>query len=497
MTIASAGLALSILAAPPQAAPASPEPAAAASPSSAAASTARKEVPWTVLIYGAADNNADGHMLDFLNGIRRAVADDPGLEIVVFMDRSLGFSKDTKTFGEDFTGARIYRMREKTAERQAGGDEFPEITLDADWEADSADPANLRKFLRFGKARFPARHYGLLIYSHADGITMCPDEQSSRSMSIPALSTEVDEEDGVDFMGLELCNMGGVEVAYQWRPGSGGFSTEVLLGIPNAGPPLDWNRIFARIHTKGHPGAAGRSDCIDPVDLTARDFGRLGIEAGYEGRLAAAKAEEGGGRGANESGAAYDLSVAEKVKHAVDAFAVALAEQEGAKSVMEELRGPGPSGTVMNYVEGQFDGAHPFVDLYDLLKRAADCEKLGDDARAAARAALAATDELVIDSFGMSAYPGFERGKHGIFVAFPGGGAPVRPSVSGRRTGFATMDWYVPFDVPSKEAPLGGWSWCKDGATRGDHVVGNWFELIDSWFDLDEDGRGGANGWAW
>jgi hypothetical protein len=31
---------------------------------------------------------------------------------------------------------------------------------------------------------------------------------------------------------------------------------------------------------------------------------------------------------------------------------------------------------------------------------------------------------------------------------------------------------------------------------RGDRVVQNWFELLDAWFDADDD-RGGVNGWRW
>src|SRR5262249_3942282 len=151
----------------------------------------------------------------------------------------------------------------------------------------------------------------------------------------------VSDEESVDFMGLELCNMGGVEIAYQWRPGNGGFSTDVLAAIPNAGPALDWNRIFARIHTPGHSAAAGRDHCLDPAQLTAQDFGRLVVEEGGKGRLAmAASRPDGAEHLAHESVAAYDLRKVEEVKRKVDAFAVALA-RTNAKAAFEEIRGPG------------------------------------------------------------------------------------------------------------------------------------------------------------
>src|SRR5262249_38946119 len=148
---------------------------------------------WTLLVYGAADNNADGPILDFLGTIREALDDDPGIAMVLFIDRSTGYSDDAKALGENFSSTRLYQLHKNTAERLAGGAEFPEITLDEEYEADSADPRNLGKFIAWGKAHFPARRYGLLIYSHASGQTMCPDEQSKHDMGIAQVTDVVSE----------------------------------------------------------------------------------------------------------------------------------------------------------------------------------------------------------------------------------------------------------------------------------------------------------------
>ncbi len=461
---------------------------------------ARPAAAWTVMIYGAADNNADGHMLDFLNKVRGAVADDPGIELVLFIDRSTGYSTDAKTFGEDFTGARLYRLGATTAKRLAGGDEFPEIALDKDWEADSADPENLRKFLRFGKARFPAKHHALLIYGHADGITLCPDEQSRHAMGIAELADVVTEAESVEFAALELCNMGGVEIAYQWRPGNGGFSTDVLVAIPNAGPPLDWDRVFARIHTPGHASTNGRDDGLDPSRMTAQEFGRLVVEEGGRGRRAMAAANPGRrDQIAHESVGCYDLLAVEEVKGTVDALAVLLARHD-AKAILEELCGPGKRGTVMNYVDGRFSGPRPFVDLYDLARRCAECDELAPSARAAASAAMKATDDFVLASFGMDGFENFEPGRNGVFIVFPAGdGSSARSAAARTRTfresGWA--DWYAPYEVRREGTSAANWAWCRDGAVRGDGSVDNWFELLDSWFDSSDDESGGLNGWRW
>jgi clostripain len=187
------------------------------------------------------------------------------------------------------------------------------------------------------------------------------------------------------------------------------------------------------------------------------------------------------------------------VKHAVDAFAVALskeADPTAARKTLERLR-DGGDGTpaVMNYCDDRFTPAGAFVDLYALLARAAACAELGDATRTAARDAMAATDALVIASFGMSGYAGFEPGKNGLFLHFPSANAARLAAVGGRRAGEVGGSWYSPLPHDSGRSHLGEWAWCRDGAVRDDRVVQNWFELLDAWFDDAPDG--GANGWRY
>ena len=167
---------------------------------------------WTFLIYGACDNNAevDGNFFAFLDGVRANLADDCGVDVVLFLDRAEGYSTNSTSLGEDFTDARLYHVRSHSSERLAGGDAFPEVRLDSSYEPDSADPVNVRKFIAFGKARFPAAHYALMLYGHADGRGMCPDEQTRHEMGFAQLTDVVSDKESVDLMALELCNMGGV-----------------------------------------------------------------------------------------------------------------------------------------------------------------------------------------------------------------------------------------------------------------------------------------------
>src|SRR5262245_11317154 len=67
--------------------------------------------PWTILVYGAVDNSADGPFIAFMNQVRRAIDDDPGIDLLVFIDRSEKHPKRSNYLGEDFTGSRLYRLR--------------------------------------------------------------------------------------------------------------------------------------------------------------------------------------------------------------------------------------------------------------------------------------------------------------------------------------------------------------------------------------------------
>lgn len=427
--------------------------------------------PWTILLYGAVDNTADDPFVAFANQVRHAIDDDPGLELVLFIDRSSKHAKRATFLGDDFTSTRLYRLRKDTVERLSGGTHFPEITKEGDAKLNSADASNLQRFIAWGKANYPAQHYGLLIYSHADGKTMCPVDRTGDTMGIAELTDKIGIEDRVDFLALELCNMGGVEIAYQWRPGNGRFEADVLLAIPNAGPPLDWDRAFRRMRSPGHAPKGGPA--LDPARMTAADFGKLVIEEGFRGRQAS---EKPGGRGSKESAGCYDLRKAGDVKKAVDALAVALSKTES-KNILLELRsGTSESPSI------RYSGDGSYVDLHDLCRRVAGCDRLPEQVRSAANEVMKAVERFMIASFGMSAYQQFEGGKNGVFIVLP----------SGKPDCWKQFRWYTP--IPGDRKNYGNWSFLKDGATPGNGVVENWFELLDSWFDVSDD-HGGINGY--
>jgi hypothetical protein len=124
---------------------------------------------WTILLYGAVDNSADDPFVAFTDQVRRAIDDDPGIELVLFIDRSNTHKKRATFLGDDFTGARLYRVKKDSVERLSGGDIFPEITKDNDVNLNSADASILQRFISEPEGFGPdarCRGQGLCLSGH-------------------------------------------------------------------------------------------------------------------------------------------------------------------------------------------------------------------------------------------------------------------------------------------------------------------------------------------
>jgi len=452
------------------------------------------ERAWTLLVYGAVDNDAERSFVPDMGRLAGALPSGDAIQLVFLVDRSPEHSTEPGIFGEDFAGTRLYTWDGTRAVRESGGDAFPELELDGDFDANTGDPATLRKALRFAKERYPARHTGLILYSHGGGMSFCPDETAGGDeLWTSDLTRGLTAAESVDLMVFDVCSMAAVENAYQWRPGRDRFSADVLVATPNAGFPFPWQRIFARVRAAG--GSEGEPPALDPSAMEPADLGRLVVEETERARreqLAEQPryAEVLG----HEAMACLDLARATDVKSALDALARELGSSE-AKAVVEAVRGEGDVLTTMNYfIPGEpCWNTMPYFDTYDLARRLAAEPGLSSAARERAAELGQAVDALVLASFGMSgfdAYGGFQPGRNGVHLTFPDGDAPFEGEPSWSRFG-----WYGPnLAADPSEAP-GDYAFHRDGSIAGNGIVETWFELLDRWYDEGEEG--GSNGVEW
>jgi clostripain len=353
-------------------------------------------------------------------------------------------------------------------------------------ELNTGDAATLRDFVRFGKRKFPARHYALWLVSHGDGPYCCPDETNGNDELFAAeISDVLTEEDSVDILGFDACLMAGVENAYQWRRRPGKFGADFMLAFASVSDSWPYEDIFARLRsgakTESAPAMTPRKLAALVVEEVRRQIqeGRTG-DKGLERDL--------------QSFCSVDLAAVAEAKQSLDALARQLWQDE-AKTKLLALRGSGLNAKTFVYVFPEDDAnlTMPHVDLAHLCERVAASPDFTSEARALAKRAAAAADAAVADSCGFAHYKDFVAGRHGLYVVFP----EDARSADGR-TYFEQIPWYSPLEGKGQRHAFGRLDWCIDGATPKNQKVDNWFELMDAWLDAPtRRNPGGVNNYMW
>lgn len=109
-------------------------------------------------------------------------------------------------------------------------------------------------------------------------------------------------------------------------------------------------------------------------------------------------------------------------------------------------------------------------------------------------------DNVILYSYGGSSFKNFAEGKNGISIFLPDGSKVYKDLYSGSSyTGWQAQRWYNSLDTGAIDSDLlyGKLSWCKDGQSSKINHVGNWFELLDCWFDNSNEPSGGFNWYIW
>jgi clostripain len=389
------------------------------------------------------------------------------------------------------------------------------------------DAETLKKFIRFCKANYPAANYALDLWNHGLGVAkkgagetnnipdkgICVDFSNGQDYLYTAELTDfLTSEDSVDLIGFDACLMGSIEIAYQYRPdpaNTSKFSADIMAASAPSVWGLGWkyDEILKRIKTGGGNNGelndvtgSGTEAIYDPASMTAANLCDVIVEEQYDSV----------GQMTNQSLACYDLSKAGAVKEAADTLAVQLYTEEDSaltiKDKFESIRGQYPlamnNGT-LHYFTG--DGTsneewvdYPFFDLYDLCKRASKSSNFNTTIQGYASAVMAAVVDMIICSFGGSDYTSFENGKNGLFIFFPDGDLSYKS-----KSHWTWQWWYSPLDTNIDYGTgllYGKLAWCTGGTTADS--VENWFELLDSWYDIPANGGGnlsdgGLNSYQW
>ncbi|GAA0076016.1 clostripain [Clostridium sp. CTA-5] len=470
----------------------------------------------TIMFYCDADNNLEPNLLLDLQEMKEGYVDNPNLNLIALVDRNEGYSNDSSVLGEDFSDTRMYKIERNKAIRIDGGNEFSEITKTSDYEANMGDANTLKKFIDSCKDQYPADKYALIVSNHGGGArddkkeeevknpkAVCWDETDDNDCLYTAEITDtLTEDESVDVLAYDACLMGTAEVAYQYRPGNGSFSANVMVASAPVvwGYGFDYKKIFSRLKSGGGDNGTrdltlgGREKYFDPSKVTDLELGAIMVEAQ---RDSVKKANVN-----NQALSCFDLRKIENVKDSVDELSRAL-WKENKKADIENLRGKNRKVNLINYFNQNSSAewmAYPYFDLYDLCQSITESYNFSDNIKDLAKKVMKNVDNTIVYSYAGSKFKGFTEGKNGMSIFLPDGNKIYTDSFS--YISFPCwqgQSWYNSIDttIIKDNYLYGKLSWCKDGQTPKINDVGNWFELLDCWFDTSNDETGGVNRYQW
>lgn len=205
-----------------------------------------------LLIFIGADNSLSPHVLDIMEDLNKAQLPE-NTQILLQVDLPIDGTK------------RYMHAKGKLVELGAVG------------QIDSADPAVLADFVAWSRRAFPAEKYVLVIGSHADGWKSAASIRAALITDDTSDSSGLPIEQAVWMMGantmfdgyyrpldvlvLDACNMGMIELAYEFR-NCASYSVLSQAFVPASGMP--YGRIIEAI-------AAGGASSLDAAAL-ARIF---------------------------------------------------------------------------------------------------------------------------------------------------------------------------------------------------------------------------------
>ncbi|WP_027631633.1 clostripain [Clostridium hydrogeniformans] len=469
----------------------------------------------TVMIYCDADNDLEPYLLNDIKEMKKGYVNNPNLNLLVLVDRNGTYSSDSSTFGQNFSDTRLYKIESNKTIRIDGGQEFPEITTKSNYEGNMGDPETLKKFIQFGKANYPADKYTLLMSNHGGGSreknklnevnkAICWDESNNDDcLYMGEISDVLTNKESVDLLAFDACLMGTSEVAYQYRPGNGGFEAKYMVASsPNVwGYGFKYDNIFSRIKSGG--GSNGETDLTlggkekyyDPATITPEELGAIMVEEQRDSTT----------RVNNQQLSLYDLSKVQSMKNSLDSLCESLSTNNE-KDQVEALRGRGSNTSLIHYFKESDELewiSYPYFDIYDLAKQISLDKNFSEESKTLAKDLMTNIDNTILYSFGQSKFNGkssFEEGKNGMSIFLPDGNKVYNNANTGNSTPhFKYQRWYHPLNTLERSLgiPYGNLSWCRDGQDPEINKVGNWFELLDSWFDENNNVSGGFNNYQW
>lgn len=449
----------------------------------------KAQTEWTIMHYAVGSNSSEVDLLDDIQEMQDGKRSD-GYNVITLIDRTPGHSEDSIALGENFDDTRLYQLNLNSFKELDGGALFPELDPGSTYDANMADAHTLKKFIQYCKTNFPAKHYLLVLRSHGNGYSMCPDpEFGSKDELYPAEIQDVlTDKESVDILGLDVCSMAGLENLYEWRPNRNGkFSADYVIASAPLSAAWAYDDIFNRLSSSSEKIGTdenyfvnGEEENLNPHTMTPLAFSKMLMEEIYDSQRWA-------------SWGLFDNTKSEDVKQLCDELARLLSTEDKEVVIRTIKEALGYFHNTSNNIEiAQL--TFPYVDAYDFFKRISETGELKEATREKASEVCNQIDAMTVYSYYGRGYlpetDRFENNKNGAYLILPMGNKVFSQS---KRTFWTHMGWYHPDDKSSIENSYGKYDWCSEGAQIGNNQVDNFFELLDFLFDESNTTSGGVN----
>ncbi|PKV51147.1 clostripain [Aquimarina sp. MAR_2010_214] len=435
---------------------------------------------WTIMYYGAGSNSSELDLLKDIKGMIKG-KQSKGYELITLIDRIEGFSNNSKTLGENFTDTKLYRIDANSYHELSGKEILPEFKKETSYEANMGDADLLKRFIKYCKTYYPAKHYMLVLRSHGNGWRMCPDKEAGIDDALHSteLSDVLSIDESVDILGLDLCSMAGLENFYEWRPNETSFSADYILASAPVSSSWDYKSIFSRLSADTKNGFSkqnnyfeeGKEKILDPFKMTPDQFSKLLIEEIYDSQKWS-------------SWGLFDNTKITDVKLKIDELARLLSVEKNATiySILERSSGYYNEKGIKKEKQ---EVAFPYVDAYDFAQKISNTQELHQKTRIKAKEVCKIIDQLVIHSYygGKDPLPkksGFMEGKNGVYMIAPRGNQVYTPT--GKTFWEHVKKWYSPYDQKHIAKAYGLYNWCIDGMKPKNEKADNFYEYLDFLF---------------
>jgi hypothetical protein len=181
-------------------------PAPSAAPAGQPEGGGQKE--WTILVFLNAKNDLESFGMGDMNEMER-VGSGNKFNVVVQLGRSGGYD----TSDGNWSGVRRYYMVRDEAPSRISSPVLEDLGA-----VDMGDYRELVKFVNWGKGRYPAEKYLLIVWNHGAGWPgISFDDDTGGYISTPQLAQALAQTGGVDVMATDACLMQMAEVAYELK----------------------------------------------------------------------------------------------------------------------------------------------------------------------------------------------------------------------------------------------------------------------------------------